>query len=174
MNVNSARFNLTPTERARVQTFKDEVWYNSELCNHCFSRVREIEANPAAKRLSENSLKNHPEDFYERTELGTQEHTDWDYNRRFGTCFCLECGGDLTASHHQLDRETMKTFAKNLARYVAEHTALQFDAHRFFTELLRLKDRRDTQGKESQMFAVAFARAIQTRTPAATPDRQTA
>lgn len=168
MKINSARFNLTPTEKARIKTFEREIWYNSELCNHCFSRVREIEVNYVARRLSKTTLKNHPAAFHERTPLGTQEHHVWDYNQRFGTCFCLECGGDLSASHRDLPREKMKEYGKSLARYAENHTALQFDTHRFFRELLRLKDRRDTQGKETQIFAVAFARAIQTSTGADT------
>ena len=174
MHVNSTRFNLTDTEQARLRTFEREVWYNSELCNHCFARVREIEANPAAARLSKTSLKNIPADFYERTEQGTQEHCGWDHNRRFGTCFCLECGGDLTASHRDLSREKMKTYAKNLAHYVADHSALQFDPQRFFAELLHQKNRRDTQGRESQMFAVAFVRSIRTPAQTTTPGGQTA
>lgn len=164
MHINSDRFNLTETEKARVKTFENEIWYNSECCNNCFSRVREIERNPAEERLSSTSLKNIPADFYERTELGAQEHCGWDYNPRYGTCFCLACGGDLSASHRDLPREKMKEYGKNLARYAKDHTALSFDTYRFFRELLRLKGRRDTQGKETQMFAVAFARAIQTST----------
>lgn len=175
MNVSSARFDLTSTEKARIGTFKNEIWYNSEVCSHCFSRVREVEANPRAARLSKTSLKNHPASFHERTDLGTQEHHEWDYNTRFGTCFCLECGGDLSASHYQLSRGKMKAFAKNLARYIDAHTSLSLDHRRFFAELLRLKDSANTQGRESQIFAVAFARALQTRTESSsTPTTQPA
>lgn len=170
MFIDSDRFNLTDIEKARIKTFEREIWYSSEVCNHCFSRVREVERNPAAERLSPTSLKNIPADFYARTELGTQEHCGWDYNRRFGTCFCLECGGDLSADHRDLPRGKMKRFAKNIARYVANETSVSLDRQRFFAELLRQKNRRDAQGREGQIFAVAFARSIQTQTPrVATP-----
>lgn len=174
MNISSARFSLTETEKARVQTFKDDLWFNSELCNHCFTRVREIDRNPAAERLSSTSLKNTPADFYERTESGTQEHCGWDHNPRFGTCFCLDCGGDLTASHYEIDIEQMLEFGENLCRYVRDHTALSIDGNQFARELGRLKRQPWAQARESQIFAVAFARALQTQTASSMPTTQPA
>lgn len=163
MHIDQDRFGLTDTENARIDTFEDYIWYNSEVCNHCFSRVRDIEVNPSAARLSGTSLKNHPATFYERTEIGSQEHHDWDYNQRFGTCFCLDCGGDLTAAHLNLGIEQLLDYAENLCRYVRDETPLQIDPNRFARELGEYKRTPRLQGRDSQMFAAAFARSLQTR-----------
>lgn len=162
MQVSTERFDLTPTEQARLRTFKRHLWHNSEVCNHCFTRVRSVERNPKANRLSKTSLRNLPAEHHERTDDGTQEFCGWDDNPRFGTCFCLGCGGDLSASHRDLSLERMKAYAVNLAQYIRNHTPLRLDRQRFARELVRQKARRDTQGRESQIFAVAFVRGLNT------------
>lgn len=165
MHVNSSRFNLSPADHRGIALFEREIWQNSEVCNHCFTRVRSIERNPEAERLASTSTRNLPAEFHERTEKGTQEHTPFDTNVRFGTCFCTECGGDLRARHRDLDVEMMLEFANNLCRYVRDHTSLTLDANRFAREIGSLKSRRDTQGRETQVFAVAFARALRPQVP---------
>lgn len=161
MHVSQSRFSLTPTEQARLRLFERYLWHNSEVCNHCFTKVRIVEENEQAARLSETSLRNIPAEYHERTEQGTQEHCGWDNNPRFGTCFCLGCGGDLSASHRDISLEKMKSYAVNLEAYVREHTPLSLDRRRFARELVKQKQRVDTAGKESQIFAVAFVRGLE-------------
>jgi uncharacterized protein with PIN domain len=162
MQVSQSRFSLTPTEQARLSTYEKHVWHNSEVCNHCFTKVREVERNPVAARLGPTSLRNVPAEYHERTDDGTQEFCGWDNNPRFGTCFCLECGGDLSASHRDISLERMKTYAVNLEQYVRDHTPLALNRERFARELIRQKRRDGTQGCESQIFAVAFIRGLDT------------
>jgi hypothetical protein len=163
MQVSTARFNLTPTEQARLSTFNRHLWHNSEVCNHCFTRVRSVERNPTASRLSKTSLRNLPAEHHERTDKGTQEFCGWDHNPRFGTCFCLGCGGDLSASHRDISLEKMKQYAVNLERYIRKHTSLSLNRERFARELVTQKQRLETSGCESQIFAVAFIRGLNTQ-----------
>lgn len=163
MQVSKDRFSLSPTEQARLSTFEKYIWHNSEVCNHCFTRVREVEQNPKAAKLGPTSLRNLPAEFHERTENGSQEFCGWDTNKRFGTCFCEVCGGDLSASHKDIPLEKMKSFAVSLEQYIREHTPVDLDRERFARELVEQQQRLETSGLESQIFAVAFVRGLRTR-----------
>lgn len=162
MQVSPERFSLSPSEQARLSTYEKYIWHNSEVCNHCFTRVREVERNPKAAKLGPTSLRNLPAEFHERTEDGSQEFCGWDRNKRFGTCFCEECGGDLSASHRYIPLGKMKSYAVNLEQYIREHTPVDLNRERFALELVEQKRRPDTQGCESQIFAVAFVRGLRT------------
>ncbi|GGO03603.1 hypothetical protein [Haloarcula pellucida] len=177
MNVSTDRFDLDQQDRDGIEAFEEYIWYNSEVCSHCFARVRDVgpEYSNVLRRTSGTELdvpdlEMTTNEWYERTDLGSQEYCPWDNTRRFGTCFCENCGSDTQPGHHQLPWEKMKAFAVNLHAYIRDHTPLSLSKRRFCTELSKLKvGRRDTQGKESQIFAVAFARALQT-TPSTSAD----
>jgi len=179
MHVSSDRFDLDTQDRTGIQLFEEYVWYNSEVCSHCFARVRDIgpEYSKVLRRTNGAEL-DIPDidmtvnEWFKRTDDGSQEHCPWNNTARFGTCFCEKCGGDTRPRHHQLPWSKMKPYAVNLHQYISEWTPLSLDRRRFCRDLARLKlGRSDTQGKESQMFAVAFARALDTP-PSAPNDTQ--
>jgi hypothetical protein len=172
MHVSTDRFALTRADKAGIEAFKKHIWYNSEVCSHCFSRVRAVgETVTVHKSVHRHEVNK----FYERTEQGSQEYTPWDENARYGTCFCTNCGADLQPEHHHLSWETVKSFAVNLYNYTTNHTSLQLNGERFAAELRELRtERLDTAGKESQVFAVAFARALQTDVSASGTELATA
>lgn len=161
MHVSQSRFDLTKSDKAGIQAFLKHIWYNSEVCSNCFTRVRAIgdvvtvETDVHSHELAE---------FYERTERASQEHTPFEEpSARYGTCFCDHCGADLRPHHHNLPWETMREHAKRLLIYTNRHTSLSIDREAFARSLAHLRlNRRDTGGKESQIFAVAFSRALTT------------
>jgi len=160
MHVSQKRFDLTVSDNAGIQAFKKHIWFNSELCSHCFSRVRSV-GDTVSVRMSVHSHEMNK--YYERTELGSQEHTPFDDNKRYGTCFCENCGRDLKPNHKDLSWKRMREFAVNLFEYTRDETSLNLNRENFAKELAHLRlDRRDTAGKESQIFAVAFSRALET------------
>lgn len=158
MHVSPQRFDLTRTDQNGIQAFKRHVWFNSEVCSNCFSRVRAIGDVVAV----EQDVHTHETfAFYERTEQGSQEHTPFDENKRYGTCFCENCGADTRPTHRDLAWERMREYAVNLFEYVRDHTPLTIDRERFARQLaLHRLERAETAGKESQIFAVAFARSL--------------
>jgi hypothetical protein len=100
-------------------------------------------------------------EWYERTEMGSQEHTTWDSNKRFGTCFCLNCGTDCNGNHRNKSLEELKPLAKNIFTYTKKHTPHDIDAKRFGREVKELKQERSAQGYETEVLALAFARALE-------------
>jgi hypothetical protein len=172
MHVSSDRFDLTRADKAGIEAFKKHVWHNPEVCSHCFSRVRAVgETVTVHKSVHRHEVNK----FYERTETGSQEYTPWDENKRYGTCFCEHCGADLQPEHQNLPWETMKSFAVSLYNYTTNHTSLQLNGERFAAELRELRTQRlDTAGREMQIFAVAFARALQTDVSASGTELATA
>lgn len=169
MHVSQDQFDLSPTERRGVDTFKDRIWYNSEVCNSCFSQVRSV-GPTVTKRLREPSEKllenGEPLDlemseWYERTENGSQEYTTWDDNKRFGTCFCLDCGTDCTGNHRHKTVDELKPIAANIYEYITTQTPLDLDHKRFGREIRELKSVPEYQGFETEILAIAFARALE-------------
>lgn len=160
MHVSPERFDLDRADKNGVAAFKRYIWTNSEVCSHCFSRVRAI------GDITEIHTDLHTHEvaaYYERTDAGSQEHTPFDTNKRYGTCFCTECGADTQPHHQDLPWERMREYAITLYEYTQTHTPLSLDREAFARELARLRlDVRETSGRESQVFAVAFARALTT------------
>ena len=153
-------FDLTTAEQRRLQQFKDLVWYSSEVCNECFTRVREVERNPAQERLADTSVHNLPAEFHERTEHARAEWCGWDNTDRFGTTFCLECGSDLSAQSRTRSLDELKEPARNLVEYTMRHTDLDIAGRAMGRELRRLKSKQDLQGLDTEILAVAWVRAI--------------
>lgn len=162
--------------------FEELVWHNSELCNSCFTQVRSIgpEHTKTLEEPPEKCLEDSPPvemtiyEWYKRTEDGTQEHTTWDHNRRFGTCYCRKCGSDCNGNHRNKSVEELKPLAKNIFVYVSNQTDHELDGKRFGREIRELKTLRSAQGHETEVVAIAFARALKrdrpaTRTTSSTP-----
>jgi hypothetical protein len=168
MNVSQDRFSVSPSEQRGIDLFQEYLWHNSEVCNHCFTRVREIDEETI--RIGKNRQKSVQWEYHERTEHSENEFNSFaeGSERRFGTTFCLECGSDCSADHHQLSLEELKPIARNIYLYTTDHTPLDLDAKAFGREIRDLKNRRDTQGKETQILAVAFARSLKSIRSAST------
>jgi len=161
MDVSQQRFDLTKHDQSGIQAFKKHVWYNSEVCSNCFSRVRAI---GDVVKIEQDVHTHEMAEFYERADDGSQEYTPFDENKRYGTCFCDHCGADLRPDHRDMAWERMRGAAVRLYEYVRDHTSLSLDQERLARQLAHLRlERRDTAGKESQIFAVAFARALETK-----------
>ncbi|WP_344222801.1 hypothetical protein, partial [Aeromicrobium tamlense] len=149
--------------------FEELVWHSSEVCNSCFSQVRSVgpEHSKQLEEPPEKCLEDGDpvymtiNEWYERTENGAQEHTTWDHNERFGTCYCLECGTDCTGNHRNKSLQELKPLAKNIYRYVTRETEHDLDAKRFGAEVRELKQRRSAQGNETEVLGIAFARALE-------------
>jgi hypothetical protein len=158
MQVNPQRFQLTTSEKKGIDYFREYLWRNPEICTHCFTRIREIEEQKIKRGKNK-----HIEDVFEhheRTKQASNEHTQWDHNLRYGTTFCLECGSDCTPSHRDLGLNQLKPIAKRIYLYTTEETPLTLDHRRFGREIRDMKRDPSKQGKESQILAVAFSRAL--------------
>ncbi|MDQ2052857.1 hypothetical protein RBH26_20660 [Natronolimnohabitans sp. A-GB9] len=166
---NAIPFDTRESDRRGYETFKEEIWRSSEVCNSCFSQVRSIGpekhkmlSTPEEKRLEHGGP---PPiltlyEWYERTENGSQEHTPWDSNRRFGTCFCENCGTDCNGNHRNKSLEELKPLAANIYRYVSLKTDYELDPQRFGAVVRELKQLRSAQGNETEILAIAFARSL--------------
>jgi len=161
MHVSEQRFDLDRADKRGIQAFLKHVWYSSEVCSNCFTQVRSI-GDVVRKSMDEHT--HELAAYYERTEHASQEYTSFEApSDRYGTCFCCHCGADTRPAHRDLPWEQMREYALNLYDYVATQTALSLSRERFAHHLAHLRlDRRDTAGRESQVFAVAFARALET------------
>ncbi|ADB63670.1 hypothetical protein Htur_4933 (plasmid) [Haloterrigena turkmenica DSM 5511] len=103
-------------------------------------------------------------EWFERTENGSQEHTLWDSNdsnRRFETCFCENCGTDCNGNHCNKSLEKLKPLAKNIYRYITLETEYDLDAKQFDTAVRELQQLRSAQGNETEVLGAAFARALE-------------
>ncbi|MDF9748387.1 hypothetical protein [Natrinema salsiterrestre] len=167
-------FETRPSDKRNYELFEEEIWTSSEICNSCFAQVRSI--GPAKEKMLETPDEKCLEhgkpvtltlfEWYERTENGSQEHTTWDANRRFGTCYCLNCGTDCNGNHRNKSLEELKPLAKNIFRYVKRHTDHDIDGKTFGRQVRQLKSRRDAQGNETEVLGIAFARALDRDRPA--------
>lgn len=170
LRVPDSPFELSDDDRHGVETFEDYFWHSSEVCNNCFQQVRSV-GEKITRPLNESKDSRHLKDgppleleintYYERTDRGSQEHTTWDDNKRFGTCFCLDCGADCTANHGGKSLMELKPLAANIARYTRRHTPLSLDAEAFAGELIDLKRTPKYQDYETEMLALAFARGVE-------------
>ena len=159
-----------PADEHGYELFRELVWHNGEVCNSCFTQVRTI-GPEMAKQL--NTSKHRPlehgmpltmyiNEWYDRTENGSQEHTTWDHNKRFGTCYCLNCGTDCNGSHRNKSLSDLKPLVANIFRYVKKHTEYDLDGKAFGREVKNLKKEPGMQGHETEAMALAFARALET------------
>lgn len=180
MQVSQSPITTTESDQHGIGLFNELLWTNAELCSHCFTQVRDIgpEYSKLLKRTGDCRLDLADLDirvnlWYERTDQGSQEHSPFDSNKRFGTCFCQQCGGDLSASDEDLSLAQLLDIAERIARYVNEETAATVDFGRFTDEIQDLKSKREHQGWDTEILAVSFARSLQsdqTRSDARQPE----
>ncbi|MDL5361366.1 hypothetical protein [Halalkalicoccus sp. NIPERK01] len=99
-------------------------------------------------------------EWYDRTEQGSQEHTTWDHNKRFGTCYCLTCGTDCNGGHRNKSLEELTPLVENIFRYIKRETAYDLDGKTFGRQVRELKQDPSAQGLETEVMALAFGRAL--------------
>lgn len=161
MHISQQRFDLDRADKSGVQAFLKHVWYSSEVCSNCFTQVRSV--GDVVRKSMDDHTHELPA-YYERTEDASQEYTPFgEPSDRYGTCFCDNCGADTQPQHRDLPWERMREYALHLYEFADSETPLTLSRERFARHLAHLRlDRRDTAGRESQVFAVAFARALET------------
>lgn len=174
-------FDTTVEDELGYQLFREAFWQNSEICNACFTRVRDV-GPKVEKRLGDSdqhallrhgpTMKLEINQWFERTDYGSQEHHTWDKNKRFGTCFCLECGSDCTANHRNKSIDELKPLAANIFKFAKKHTPHDMDHKRFGREIRKLKKKPEAQGYETEILALSFARALNPDLPNATASGQ--
>ena len=167
-------FETTTEDELGYQLFREKFWQSSEICNACFTRVRDV-GPKVEKRLGMSeqhailregsTLKLEINQWFERTDDASQEHHTWDKNKRFGTCFCLTCGSDCTANHRQKSIDELKPLAANIFKFTKKYTPHELNHKRFGREIRQLKRNRDAQGYETEVLGVAFARSLKLDLP---------
>jgi hypothetical protein len=178
MNVSNLTYpdELSQPNRDAVSVFKKEIWRNQEICNHCFQQIKSI-GTKRRKRLGTSGRRfladGQPievefHDHYERSEHGAQEHTPWDElegNRRFGTCFCLDCGAEASAVSHSVDLRTLTDQGKQIISYLNRQTRYWCVGSDFAEALTALKSIPDNTGYDTEILAVATAHSLESATP---------
>ncbi|MFB1066456.1 hypothetical protein [Natrinema sp. H-ect4] len=169
MQLRKSPFDVTKIDESRIDDFKECIWYNSEICNGCFSRVRLVGPKvsktleePTEKMLEDNGPLQRMEsnEWYERTELGSQEYSSFDTNKRFGTCYCKNCGSDCSSFDEIPTKQALTDMAERIAEYANEHTELDVDRDHLVDEAAELKAIPQTDGWDTEILAVAFSRAL--------------
>lgn len=167
---------FTRPDRNAISVFKKHIWHNREVCNHCFQQIKAI-GDTKTKQLGTSA--NRPleygqplameiTDYYERTEHGEQAHTPWDElegNRRFGTCFCLDCGAEASAPSHSVDLRTLKDHGKKIIRYLNRKTRYECFGSDFAEALITLKQVPENTGYDTEILAVATAYSLKSTHP---------
>lgn len=174
MHLDPDRWDIDETTQQRVAEFTTLFWHSAELCNQCFTRIREIE------RLDVSGLRsdqNRPSSYHERTANAVNEWAPSDRpTARYGKTYCTRCGSESGGRW-----ETNQSLAdlRPIARRILEHTKREtdydLDGATFGAAIRDLKtgpDARDRQGRDAQLLAVAWARSVETDTPTddAAPD----
>lgn len=168
MQLRKSPFDVDKIDESGIDDFEEYIWYNSEVCNGCYSRVRSV--GPKVRKTLEEPTEKMLEDtgelvgmehneWYERTELGSQEYSSFDENKRFGTCYCKNCGSDCSSFDDVPTKQALKDMAERVAEYANEHTPLEVDADRLVDEAAQLKSIPRTDGWDTEIVAVAFSRA---------------
>lgn len=181
-NLNEIPIETQQADERGYEMFNELLWGSSEVCNSCFSQVRTVgdEITRPLETHDERPLEYGPpisltiNAWYDRTEDGSQEHTTWDHNKRFGTCYCLKCGTDCNGNHRNKSIQELKPLMQNILRYVNTQTPHELDARRFAEEVVRLKRERSAQGHETEVLGLAFARAFTRSTDAEAASAQVA
>jgi hypothetical protein len=182
MHISNLTFpdNVERPSRQELAVFTEELWRNQEICNNCFSQIRTI--GPTAEKQLEQSgshqlrhgdpLTVEITAWHDRVDdKASQEHTPWDEqrgtvgNRRFGTCFCLECGSGDGREDQTVSLDDLVEQSKRIVRYLKTQTRYSVDGGTFGQTLSRLKRERDNQGYSTEILAVATATALESTTP---------
>jgi len=157
----------------RLTVFKERVWHNSEVCNNCFQQIRTIgpEVTRELKESRQRPLSAGPPEkvttyeWYERTDHGSQEHTVWDKNKRFGTCFCARCGADGGATNDTLSVADLKSAGKRIVAFLNTQTPYNADPVAFGRVLGKLCAVDDNSGYDTEKLAAAAAHSLDSPVP---------
>ena len=164
-------FPTEPTDKRGYEIFRTEIWHSRQVCNQCFSHIRnigpEIEKWLGASYQTINA-------YYERTENGSQEFTPFDHNVRYGTCFCTECGSDCTGDHRNTAYQDIIPLVRNIYIYTQRHTDHSLDRSRLASEVSDLMSIENSTGRETEVMAIAFSRALETDQRAETAPKASA
>lgn len=171
MQLRKSPFDLEKLDEGGIGAFKDYLWYSPEICNGCYSRVRSV--GPKRKKMLEEpdeKLLHHYDanppqtmeihEWYRRTELGRQEYSSFDTNKRFGTCYCTNCGSNCTAFDEIPSKDELKEMAERIAEYCNQNTPLSVDVESIVQETDDLKSIPETDGWDTEILVVAFSRAL--------------
>jgi hypothetical protein len=168
MQFSDSPFQLDKSEQRGVDLFRELLWQNAEVCNNCFTQVRDIgpEYSNILRRtggacLDVPDMELTTNEWYERTESASQEHSTFDENRRHGQCYCMECGADLSANHRGRSLDELREIARSAVVYITEETPQEIDGADFVSEVEKLKREPENQSWETEILAVAFARSLQ-------------
>lgn len=141
--------------KPQVEVFYTWVWYNSELCNECFTQVRsigsEVEVGGPIQTQTVNA-------HYERTEDGLQAHTAFEKpTDRFGTTFCSRCGSDLKAYREKWSKDQLIDRTKNIIEYFngGDEPPYTIDGKVMGRAIDEFKSVMDNQGYDTEIIAVA-------------------
>lgn len=149
---------LVQPSESDVKLFKKLIWNNSEVCNNCFQRIRDV-GDVAEKRTDLFVHKFNTS--YGRTDHGSQEHDPFlAPSDRYGQCYCLDCGADTSASKDDLSIAEMQERVRNIGRYLIEQTDRDIDPWAMTGAVSDLKGIHDNGGYDSEIFCVATVRGI--------------
>lgn len=144
----------------QISVFETWIWHNQEVCNECFTQVRdigeEITINNPINTLTVNA-------YYERTDNGIQAHTAFEKSSdRFGTCFCKECGADTYSLGYTKSLDELKEDAKRIVKYVntGDEPPYSIDGQIMGTTLKDLKTVPENTGFDTEILAVATIEGI--------------
>ena len=169
MQLRKSPFDVDKIDDTAIDAFEEYFWYSSEICNGCYSRVRSVGPKvtktleePTEKMLRHNGplVKMEQNEWYERTETGSQEYSSFDTNKRFGTCYCTDCGSDCSSFDEVLGKDVLTDMAERIAEYTNKHTPLEIDKARMVALTAELKSVPQTDGWDTEILAVAFSRAL--------------
>jgi len=145
----------------QIDVFKTWIWWNNEICNNCFTKIRSIGEEIKINGLIHTHYIN---SYYERTENGIQAHTAFELaSNRYGQTFCKECGSDTKSLGYDKSLQTLVQDAKNVIRYI-NHPKNDVPYHvsgsTMATVLKDLKAVSDNQGYDTEILAVATIEAM--------------
>jgi len=161
-------------EDSQVEVFKTWIWWNNEICNNCFTKIRSVGAEVTIKLGRDKSViwKYEGEDeitlttnaYYERTTDGIQAHTAFELpSDRFGQTFCKECGADTKSLGYDKDKTRLTQDAVNIVEYInGERNDVPYtvDGRKMGEVLKDFKSVTDNQGYDTEILAVAFCYAV--------------
>lgn len=162
-------FETQSSDKRGYELFREAIWRSRQVCNSCFSQVRDV--GPEHTRMLDVSgprrlehgipLEMTINEWYQRTDNGSQEHSPGDYNLRFGTCYCLNCGTDCNGEHRNTSLEDMIPLVDSIFRYTKTETPHEINGSKFGREVRELKSIPDATGYETEIMAIAFGRAVE-------------
>lgn len=155
-----------------AEVFYDELFHDDEVCSHCFTRIRDVEA--IGEIVSGSLLATHPTEHRTLTEAAVMGHdtvgpapgmTEPTRTK----VYCGECG---RTSAPERDRYSMSMMMEAAERI---HDVLTERGHDLSLEVLRdsirtIKSKPEAQGWDTEILAWAVGRALRAR-PAVSPGK---